>query len=42
MNLHLLDSTATAVERLQHSVELRRQADIDEMRAIADLAAEHS
>lgn len=32
----------TAVERLRYAMELRRQADADEMRAIAELAAEHS
>ena len=32
----------TAVERLRHAIELRRQADVDEVRAIAELAAEHS
>lgn len=42
MDLALIESGATAVERLRHSVELRRQADIDEVRAIAELAAEHS
>lgn len=35
-------STGTAMERLRHSIELRRQADVDEVRAIAELAAEHS
>ena len=32
----------TAVERLRYAMELRRQAGADEMRAIAELAAEHS
>lgn len=31
-----------AVERLRHSMQLRRQADLEEMRALAELAAEHS
>ena len=31
-----------AVERLRHSMQLRRQADLEEMRALAQLAAEHS
>ena len=32
----------TAADRLRHAVELRRQADAEEMRALAELAAEHS
>ncbi|MFT4294353.1 MAG: hypothetical protein QM582_02950, partial [Micropruina sp.] len=32
----------TAAERLRHSAALRRQADVEEMRALAELAAEHS
>lgn len=32
----------TAVARLRHAVELRHQADAEEMRALAELAAEHS
>ncbi len=32
----------TAVDRLRRSMELRRQADVEEMRALADLAVEHS
>lgn len=32
----------TAADRLRHSMNLRRQADAEEQRAIADLAAEHS
>lgn len=32
----------TAAARLRHAVELRRQADAEEMRALAELAAEHS
>ena len=31
----------TAADRLRHAVELRRQADAEEMRALAELAAEH-
>lgn len=34
--------SGSAAERLQHSVELRRQADVDEMRALAEMAAQHS
>ena len=32
----------TAVERLRYAMELRRQADADEMRAIAELAADNT
>ncbi len=34
--------SGSAAERLQHSVELRRLADVDEMRALAEMAAQHS
>ncbi len=35
-------ASGTAVERLRYSMELRRQADAEEMRALADLTVEHS
>ncbi len=42
MNALPIEFTGDAVGRLRHSVQLRRQADVDEMQALADLAAEHS
>ena len=42
MNLALIETPATPTDRLRHSIELRREADINEVRAIAELAAEHS
>ncbi len=38
----LIESPRDAVGRLRRSMQLRRQADIDEMQALSELAAEHS
>ena len=38
----LIDSPHDAIGRLRRSMQLRRQADIDEMQALSELAAEHS
>lgn len=42
MNVVPIEFTGDAVGRLRHSAQLRRQADIDEMQALSELAAEHS
>ena len=42
MDVLPIEFEGAAVERLRHSMQLRRQADIEEMRALAELAAEHS
>ena len=41
MNALPIEFTGDAVGRLRHSGQLLRQADVDEMQALADLAAEH-